>query len=332
VGSTQYGATLYTDDVEQTIEGETIKFDENNLNDLQILCYYAYSDLYTGDTIERENLLGLEKCGSAIQLIIGKRTDYPADMNWGHARTEYESVIMCTDPPVPYDIVLDSEWIDKPFTEEIVWVGDIPKDGEMVISAGQSEILEVSSSTENQYAEGYMSFDLSNDGRELKILNAIASTASPNQAPGGCLTQTWADANSSLQLVYGTGYIIVRNNKAENLLLEVSWDFSGSVTNITFNRGGNSYRWSGSFTIYQQEQGSFVQGYGKEDFSTYSGYRYDLEQASGTYIFIVQPGINVFRLQMSHWADVGLRIYDPQDLGHLHEATMTGELTIRLKD
>ena len=48
--------------VSQTIEGNSVSFDENSLTDLDILCYYAYSPLYTGDTDKRKDLLK-EKCG-----------------------------------------------------------------------------------------------------------------------------------------------------------------------------------------------------------------------------------------------------------------------------
>jgi uncharacterized protein (TIGR02145 family) len=43
--------------VEQKIEEDTVYFHESNVTDLQILCYYAYSDLYRGDESERNKLL-----------------------------------------------------------------------------------------------------------------------------------------------------------------------------------------------------------------------------------------------------------------------------------
>ena len=58
VGSTQYGAGSYGSDVTQEIEGQTVHFNETQLTDLQVLCYYAYSAMYTGDTTARTNLLG----------------------------------------------------------------------------------------------------------------------------------------------------------------------------------------------------------------------------------------------------------------------------------
>ncbi|HEY4211982.1 MAG TPA: hypothetical protein VGM84_10915 [Steroidobacteraceae bacterium] len=63
-GSTQFGATQYTD-VTQTIEGQDVHFDENNLTDLEILCYYAYSPLFMGDTDQRKSLLD-GRCGVAV--------------------------------------------------------------------------------------------------------------------------------------------------------------------------------------------------------------------------------------------------------------------------
>ena len=56
VGSTQYGETSYTT-VAQVIEDEPVEYDEMNLTDKDILCYYAYSDLYQGNPDTRDELL-----------------------------------------------------------------------------------------------------------------------------------------------------------------------------------------------------------------------------------------------------------------------------------
>jgi len=61
VGSTQYGQTQYTG-VTQSIEGQNVSFDENDVKDLEILCYYAYSGLYTGDPAARTGQLA-SLCG-----------------------------------------------------------------------------------------------------------------------------------------------------------------------------------------------------------------------------------------------------------------------------
>ena len=64
-GSRQFGATQYTD-VSQTIEGQEVRFDENGVTDLEILCYYAYSPLFQGDNDARKALLE-GRCGLAVQ-------------------------------------------------------------------------------------------------------------------------------------------------------------------------------------------------------------------------------------------------------------------------
>lgn len=64
VGSTQYGTTLYST-VTQMIEGQPIGFDESELTDVEILCYYAYSPLYAGDFDARKSLLD-GRCGFSI--------------------------------------------------------------------------------------------------------------------------------------------------------------------------------------------------------------------------------------------------------------------------
>jgi hypothetical protein len=62
MSSTQYGATLYAADVTQMIEGNTIHFNSKTATDLQILCYYAYSPLFTGDPVVRATLM--KGCGT----------------------------------------------------------------------------------------------------------------------------------------------------------------------------------------------------------------------------------------------------------------------------
>ncbi len=64
VGSTQFGAANYSI-VTQSIEGEDVRFDENELTDVEILCYYAYSPMYQGDTDARKKLMA-GRCGLAV--------------------------------------------------------------------------------------------------------------------------------------------------------------------------------------------------------------------------------------------------------------------------
>ncbi len=62
VGSLQYGLASYSDTVQESYKGQTMTFDESALTDLQILCYYAYSALYTGDPAARDDRIGVA-CG-----------------------------------------------------------------------------------------------------------------------------------------------------------------------------------------------------------------------------------------------------------------------------
>jgi len=57
VGSAQYNAPLYDADITQTIEGGAVHYNEERLTDVEILCYYAYSALYSGDPVVRAQLL-----------------------------------------------------------------------------------------------------------------------------------------------------------------------------------------------------------------------------------------------------------------------------------
>ena len=53
---------LIESQVIQTIGGKEVTFNENAVTDLQVLCYYAYSPLYTGDVQRRAELLPRSKC------------------------------------------------------------------------------------------------------------------------------------------------------------------------------------------------------------------------------------------------------------------------------
>ena len=67
--SVQYGRTTYRPDVKQTIEGNSVEFDENSVDDEQILCYYAYSGLYAGtDLADRRRLLGSRCAPLAVDI------------------------------------------------------------------------------------------------------------------------------------------------------------------------------------------------------------------------------------------------------------------------
>lgn len=69
-GSTRAGAPLLNT-VTQTIEGVTVSFDERNVSDIQALCFYAYSGLYTGSPDQRKTLLDPEQRCGAVALEAG---------------------------------------------------------------------------------------------------------------------------------------------------------------------------------------------------------------------------------------------------------------------
>lgn len=64
LGSTRFGQTSYGF-VSQLIEGQTVRFDEAAVTDVEILCYYAYSGMYQGNPDARRTLLD-GRCGLSI--------------------------------------------------------------------------------------------------------------------------------------------------------------------------------------------------------------------------------------------------------------------------
>jgi Tol biopolymer transport system component len=71
-GSPRAGAPRL-ETVRQGIEGVSVEFDETAVTDLQALCFYAYSELYTGSPDRRVTLLEpRERCGAEQQFTNGK--------------------------------------------------------------------------------------------------------------------------------------------------------------------------------------------------------------------------------------------------------------------
>ncbi len=69
VDSVQYGVSGYGL-VQQGVENGVATFDEAAVTDLDVLCFYAYSDLYEGASAARTTLLGSAIC-NPIRLLIG---------------------------------------------------------------------------------------------------------------------------------------------------------------------------------------------------------------------------------------------------------------------
>jgi hypothetical protein len=110
-GSTRFGSAVYNTNTGQTIGGKNIVFSEIAVTDLDVLCYYAYSPLYTGDTSLRDARL-LARCADTF----GPATVAPRA---GQSVVSDKTVFSVATLPYPdsapgilavtYDLTLD-EW------------------------------------------------------------------------------------------------------------------------------------------------------------------------------------------------------------------------------
>ncbi len=91
IGSTQFGQTSYSN-ISQTIEGQEIRFDENEVTDLEILCYYSYSGLFQGDSDKRKGLLA-GRCGLSVQ---------PAKVTLATGQTQQFTATLPSNDPVSW--------------------------------------------------------------------------------------------------------------------------------------------------------------------------------------------------------------------------------------
>ncbi len=97
MNSTQYGHTDYFSPATQQIEDQMQTYDKSAVTDLDILCYYAYSSLYTGDTSVRHDLL-------ATRCLKVKVTVMPTAVNLAQGGTQQFSATVTgnSDPRVKW--------------------------------------------------------------------------------------------------------------------------------------------------------------------------------------------------------------------------------------
>jgi hypothetical protein len=110
--------------VTQTIEGLEIEFTENSVTDTDILCFYAYSDLYSGDHDQRSELLG-NLCVQAepILEVHSSRFSYSTDCaTVGYIKppgVEQETAMISIE-----NFTTEPVWVTIPVTKEVLITGE----------------------------------------------------------------------------------------------------------------------------------------------------------------------------------------------------------------
>lgn len=96
--------------ISYSIEGVSVSFDEENVTDAEILCYYAYSPLYTGDPFERTVLMIpiLDQCGVKLDSVTAT-IDGSAIL--GYSLPPTTMTLKGFDPPI------------TPWTKVAIWGG-----------------------------------------------------------------------------------------------------------------------------------------------------------------------------------------------------------------
>lgn len=159
----------YTETVHQIIDGPDITFNENELTDLDILCYYAYSRLYTGDTDRRKDLLR-DRCAKVTEELTFPSTISPGSSGELRVRAGYT---------VPDGSTQWKEGVDITVTVE---------GGSADPSTGTTD------------ADGYFSTTIQHDG----LSESITVTATATDSGGREVTKTATAATGPLDPVYIT--------------------------------------------------------------------------------------------------------------------------------
>lgn len=142
--------------VTQTIEGATFFFDENDLMDIEIACYYAHSPLFDGDTAQRDDLLGVDECAPlpcnlTSPTIVGTRGD---DTITG---TAGDDIILALD---------GNDVINSLGGNDIICAGG----DDDTIDGGEGDDI-INAGTGNDFVLGGFGFDTINGGSGNDTLN-----------------------------------------------------------------------------------------------------------------------------------------------------------------
>jgi hypothetical protein len=216
--------------VSQTIEDNSVSFNENSLTDLEILCYYAYSRLYAGSKSERKELLG-EKCVKhGLKLMVGTPLLNNEPVQYGTpgwfasaystSRTcgfpnwttdmEYNPCLNCDLPPFQYDGCT------------------VTGGGFFTVDAGTSVTYDASA-----YLSGgaltSINVTNNNDGTEL-VFSLLGSTlADPTFFICGPTLRVWG-SESSWRILAAHTVIDITNAKDHPVNLHISWDYTQDGT------------------------------------------------------------------------------------------------------
>ena len=159
------------------IEDEEVEFDENALTDNDILCYYAYSSLYTGDTTERKKLME-GRCQPGIMAVYFWHTN---DIEMLGDSCENDPIENVQEFRETFTTLDDFElFINRP--DSHYWhSGDFDIEQVMYNAAGNSGFNIPDTGCVNQFFSGQSDLDSllehSDAGRKLNI-NITATAAS----------------------------------------------------------------------------------------------------------------------------------------------------------
>ncbi|VAW52437.1 hypothetical protein MNBD_GAMMA05-750 [hydrothermal vent metagenome] len=178
--------------VMQTIGEEEVSFNEEAITDFDVLCYYAYSDLYTGDEEQRDALL-LAGCTSG-----------PADSKVEFIEFEYDRDVVagCIMLDVDDGSINDLE-------EEITDVAAIPA----ALAAVNGLVSAAVSPDENSATSSLnlsSNIRLDPDGNILEISNVATMMAEVNmpQQPVGCFATAGFNFDYRFRVTQDTNFTL----------------------------------------------------------------------------------------------------------------------------
>jgi hypothetical protein len=212
--------------VSQTIEGTSVGFNENSLTDQEIICYYAYSPLYTGSDTKRRDLLGGKCVKHGLKLMVGTPllNNEPAQYNLPTWKAEAVGVSLNScDAPTYETVREDNPCLDcllPPFQYDGCTVTG---GGFLTVDAGASITYDAAA-----YLNGgaFTSINVTNNNDGTEVVFSLLGSSLANPMVLSCSGWTfWASEFSSRIPAFYT-VIDITNAKDHPVDLHITWDYA----------------------------------------------------------------------------------------------------------
>lgn len=135
--STRFGETVYENDLVKDIDGASVDFYEELTTDGDVVCYYAYSPLFTGDQLRRQETIGAlcgepnlqivpddptVDTGETLQFVAAVQNAEDETVTWTASAGSISQTGLFTAPNTPGTVTVTASLVSDPTVQDSVTV------------------------------------------------------------------------------------------------------------------------------------------------------------------------------------------------------------------